>query len=50
MGMCDFPTGYYPPGQLSKIHGNTDRQHLVSRESVQETEVRKVEKADSKQR
>lgn len=38
MGMCDFPTGYYPPGQLSKIHGNTDRQHLVSRESVQETE------------
>lgn len=32
MGMCDFPTGYYPPGQLSKNHGSTDRQHLVQSE------------------
>lgn len=29
MGMCDFPTGYFPPGQLSGNRGSTDKQHLV---------------------
>lgn len=29
MGMCDFPIGYFPPGQLSRNRGSTDKQHLV---------------------
>lgn len=31
MGMCDFPTGYFPPGQLSRNRGSTDKPHLVQK-------------------
>lgn len=27
--MCDFPIGYFLPGQLSRNHGSTDKPHLV---------------------
>lgn len=29
MGMCDFPIGYFPPGQLSRNRGSIDKQHLA---------------------
>lgn len=27
--MCDFPIGYFLPGQLSRNRGSTDKPHLV---------------------
>lgn len=27
--MCDFPIGYFPPGQLSRNRGSIDKQHLA---------------------
>lgn len=41
--MCDFPTGYFLPGQLSRNRGSTDKPHLVQMKRVRNRNAKNVE-------